>query len=62
MAFPRNDNSDLTAAPEAELEHELARLQIENERLRERCSELEARVTMQGAARIGAVVRTVAAA
>jgi hypothetical protein len=55
-------DSGLMGAPEAEALHELARLQCENERLRLRCNELEGRVRMQRAERIGAVVRTAVAA
>lgn len=59
--FPQNDTG-LAPAHESLLEHELARLQHENERLRARCRELELRVRLQGAQRIGAVVRAPAAA
>lgn len=59
---PQERDTGLMRAPEGELEHEVVRLREQNARLRARCAELEARVVIQGAARIGAVVRAAVAA
>lgn len=61
MDTPERDTG-LTTAPESELQHEVVRLREQNARLRERCRELEGRVRIQAAERIGAVARVTVAA